>query len=36
MPNGNISIRHFVLGLLAGQPMSGYDVGKYLKNFNWP
>jgi DNA-binding PadR family transcriptional regulator len=30
MPNG-FSIRHFILGLLARQPMSGYDIKRFLR-----
>ncbi|MBU0704401.1 MAG: PadR family transcriptional regulator [Chloroflexi bacterium] len=29
------SIRHFILGLLARQPMSGYDVKCFLKDLSW-
>ena len=28
-------IRHFVLGLLTRQPMSGYDINRFLKNLSW-
>jgi PadR family transcriptional regulator AphA len=28
-------IRHFVLGLLARQAMSGYDINRFLKSLNW-
>lgn len=30
-----VSIRHFILGLLARQPMSGYDIRRFLKNMSW-
>jgi DNA-binding PadR family transcriptional regulator len=30
-----ISLRHFILGLLARQPMSGYDIKRLLKSFGW-
>jgi PadR family transcriptional regulator AphA len=29
------SIRHFVLGLLSRQPMSGYDIKRFLKRLSW-
>ena len=29
------SIRHFVLGLLTRQPMSGYDIKRYLQRLTW-
>jgi len=28
-------IRHFVLGLLSRQPMSGYDVKRFFKSLSW-
>jgi PadR family transcriptional regulator AphA len=28
-------IRYFVLGLLTRQPMSGYDIKRFLKNLSW-
>ena len=28
-------IRHFILGLLAQQPMSGYDIKRFLKSLSW-
>jgi len=31
----NMSIRDFVLGLLARQPMSGYDIKRFLKKLSW-
>jgi PadR family transcriptional regulator AphA len=30
-----MNLRHFILGLLAFQPMSGYDVKGYLENLDW-
>ncbi|MDY7076270.1 MAG: PadR family transcriptional regulator [Chloroflexota bacterium] len=30
-----MSIRHFILGLLTRQPMSGYDVKRLLKSLSW-
>ena len=30
-----MSIRHFILGLLARQPMSGYDIKRFLKSLSW-
>jgi PadR family transcriptional regulator AphA len=30
-----VSIRHFILGLLTQQPMSGYDVKRFLKSLSW-
>lgn len=35
MPSGKVSLRYFVLGLLAQQPMSGYDIKRYLKVLSW-
>lgn len=35
MPIGTVSFRHFVLGLLTRQPMSGYDVKRFLKSLDW-
>jgi PadR family transcriptional regulator AphA len=32
---GTKGIRHFILGLLARQPMSGYDIKRFLKNLSW-
>lgn len=28
-------LRHFILGLLAQQPMSGYDIKRFLKGLDW-
>ena len=30
-----ISLRHFILGLLTQQPMSGYDIKRELKSISW-
>ncbi|RLC76787.1 MAG: hypothetical protein DRI81_09680 [Chloroflexi bacterium] len=30
-----VSIRCFILGLLARQPMSGYDIKRFLKSLSW-
>lgn len=30
-----VSVRHFILGLLARQPMSGYDIKRFLKSLSW-
>jgi PadR family transcriptional regulator AphA len=30
-----VSIRYFMLGLLTRQPMSGYDVKRFLKSLSW-
>ena len=35
MPAGNSNFRHFILGLLSQQPMSGYDVKQYLECLGW-
>jgi DNA-binding PadR family transcriptional regulator len=35
MPTGNSDFRHFVLGLLSQQPMSGYDIKQYLECLGW-
>jgi PadR family transcriptional regulator AphA len=35
MPTGKVSLRYFVLGLLAQQRMSGYDIKRYLKVLSW-
>lgn len=35
MPTGKVSLRYFVLGLLAQQPMSGYDIQRFLKGLSW-
>jgi PadR family transcriptional regulator AphA len=35
MPVGNRDFRHFILGLLFEQPMSGYDIKQYLESLGW-
>jgi PadR family transcriptional regulator AphA len=35
MPTGKVSLRYFVLGLLAQQSMSGYDIKRFLKGLSW-
>jgi PadR family transcriptional regulator AphA len=35
MTAGAMSLRHFILGLLAQQPMSGYDIKRFLKGLRW-
>jgi PadR family transcriptional regulator AphA len=35
MAASNVSLRYFVLGLLAQQPMSGYDIKRFLKGLSW-
>ncbi len=30
-----VSIRHLILGLLTQQPMSGYDIKRFLKSLSW-
>jgi PadR family transcriptional regulator AphA len=35
MVAGATSLRHFVLGLLSRQPMSGYDVKRILDSLSW-
>jgi DNA-binding PadR family transcriptional regulator len=35
MVAGAASLRHFVLGLLSRQPMSGYDVKRFLDSLSW-
>jgi DNA-binding PadR family transcriptional regulator len=35
MPAGTVRFRHFILGLLMQQPMSGYDIKRFLKNLDW-
>ncbi|MBN1975996.1 MAG: PadR family transcriptional regulator [Anaerolineae bacterium] len=32
---GTRGIRHFILGLLSQQPMSGYDIKRFLKSLSW-
>jgi DNA-binding PadR family transcriptional regulator len=33
--SGAMSTRHFVLGLLSQQPMSGYDIKRFLESLSW-
>jgi PadR family transcriptional regulator AphA len=35
MSTGKVSLRYFVLGLLAQQPMSGYDIKRFFKLLSW-
>ena len=35
MAAGTVSLRYFILGLLAQQPMSGYDIRRFLKSLSW-
>jgi len=35
MSVGAANLRHFILGLLSRQPMSGYDIKRFLKSLNW-
>lgn len=35
MVTATMSSRHFILGLLVQQPMSGYDIKRFLKSFSW-
>lgn len=35
MSNGKMNLRYFILGLLAQQPMSGYDIKRFLKGLSW-
>jgi PadR family transcriptional regulator AphA len=35
MPVTTVSLRYLVLGLLAQQPMSGYDIKRFLKGLSW-
>ena len=35
MSAGTASFRHIILGLLVRQPMSGYDIKRYLMSLNW-
>lgn len=35
MAAGAVSLRHFVLGLLTQQPMSGYDIKRFLEGLSW-
>ena len=33
--SGTVKTRHLVLGLLARQPMSGYDIKRFFKSLSW-
>jgi DNA-binding PadR family transcriptional regulator len=35
MPADSGGFRHFILGLLTHQPMSGYDIKQFLKSLSW-
>ena len=35
MAGGTVSLRYFILGLLTQQPMSGYDIKRFLKGLSW-
>jgi DNA-binding PadR family transcriptional regulator len=35
MAAGTVSLRYFALGLLAQQPMSGYDIRRFLRSLSW-
>jgi PadR family transcriptional regulator AphA len=35
MPSGAVNSRYFILGLLARQPMSGYDIKRFFKSLTW-
>jgi len=35
MSADSVSLRHFILGLLKQQPMSGYDIKLFLKGLSW-
>lgn len=35
MATGTVSLRYFILGLLARQTMSGYDIRRLLKSLSW-
>lgn len=35
MPVRSVSLRHFILGLLTQQPMSGYDIRQTLHSLGW-
>jgi PadR family transcriptional regulator AphA len=35
MPSRSVSFRHFILGMLTQQPMSGYDIKRLLQGFGW-
>ncbi len=35
MAAGAVSLRYFILGLLTQQPMSGYDIKRFLEGLSW-
>jgi PadR family transcriptional regulator AphA len=35
MPSRTVSFRRVILGLLSQQPMSGYDIKRFLKSLDW-
>jgi DNA-binding PadR family transcriptional regulator len=35
MAAGTVSLRYFILGVLAQQSMSGYDIRRFLKSLSW-
>ena len=35
MAGGRVSLRYLILGLLARQPMSGYDIKRFLHGLSW-
>jgi PadR family transcriptional regulator, regulatory protein AphA len=35
MSSAKASLRYFVLGLLARQPMSGYDIKRFVRGLSW-
>jgi PadR family transcriptional regulator AphA len=35
MPVRSVSLRHFILGVLTQQPMSGYDIRQVLNSLGW-
>jgi PadR family transcriptional regulator AphA len=35
MAAGTVSLRYFILGLLAQRPMSGYDIRRFMKSLSW-
>ena len=35
MPSRSVSFRHFILGVLTRQPMSGYDIKRLLQGLRW-
>jgi PadR family transcriptional regulator AphA len=35
MPSSSVSFRHFILGMLAQRPMSGYDIKGALEGLSW-